>query len=78
MTVEQTEYQRTLEDADAKIKEETEPMEAPAIFDIHTLLSQANLNTNKHLYNQQGDLDEKEESYKEEDVSKYMGENELL
>lgn len=54
-------------------------MEAPKTFDIHSLLSQANLNTNKHLYNKQGEPDEKEESSKEEDVSKYMaGENELL
>jgi len=79
MTEEETEYKKTLEEADEKIKEETEPMEAPSNFDIHSLLSQANLNTNKHLYNKQGEPDEKEESYKEEDVSKYMaGENELL
>jgi hypothetical protein len=36
------------------------------------------LNTHKHLYNKQGEPDEKEEAYKEEDVNKYMGENELL
>jgi hypothetical protein len=39
MTEEETEYKKTLEEADAKIKEETEPMEAPATFDIHSLLS---------------------------------------
>lgn len=79
MTEEETEYKKTLEEADAKMKEETEPIEAPKTFDIHSILSQANLNTNKHLYNRQGEPDEKEEAYKEEDVSKYIaGENELL